>query len=893
MTWIVLTSFCLLLSNNTYAAKSRQRLRKERHAREEQEKNNRYTTTVCVDTQDSNSVRNANLSELLTNEEPDQKDAPELLNANPTPSAGAQPPTPPAPIAQAGIAPQNAIEPPIPPQQTPSLIIQEKKIDQAVQKAEQAYIPLPEIPNLEPEKDIIEFHFEDADLEQLVNQIEQLFDVTFIRDDMLNPLPQDAKAIKGNKISFKTQQALTKQQAWNLFLIFLRLAGFSVIPQPNPRLYRIILSDASNHYAANKAPVPSFIGTDVENLPDNDQVIRYVYFVQNTNLDTIESVINELKSHSAVFAKLPDIKAFLMVDQAYNIKSLMRIVKELDKVTMPQSMSVLKLHKADAEEVQKLYASLMKQEDAGAKSRLFPRKKPTARYFPENVRMISEPRTNSLILLGPQEAIKKIETFIIENVDVDIERPYSPLKVYTLKYADAVTIAKIMSEVVAFGKGTSKAAEVGGVRGGDKYLNDLTFTPEIKTNRLIIKGEYEEYMKAIDIIKKLDAPQPQVAMEVLILSVTLVNNKQLGAQLRSRKYFSGEGLSGKNVDFQTSGLFGGTAGIVENPDGPGVDRLLGNLINLVTGAPAGNTIVTLGQDVFGVWGVLQALETVANTQILANPFLVATNKAKAHVKVGEVRRVVTGTIIGTAPTQTLDDMDAYLEVDIVPQINSDGMIMLNLTVSLVAFTANSTQVNVAQTTREVKTVALVADREVLALGGLIRSQIQDNLTKWPLLGDIPVLGWLFKNKSDAQTKDNLLILISARIIEPRSQEQAQGFTHERIAAYRGDLNEMHDISERHDPIHHMFFQDRQDSAARITDEFLFKRHHEMLPLDEPKKPKDKKPELMAHAQTIQAEKNKGEFAQQTVATNGLQAKLQRKSKNSLTSLVNTSGAPVT
>lgn len=872
--WILFAGACLLPLQSLHAIKNRQRLRKERHAREQQEKANRYTTTVSIDTGD-NETRNGNLSDLLTQPiSPLATAIDEVNTAIPelqTPTPPAEIPIPPAPIAQEGIAPQNRPESPM-----VDIKLQEKLIDQEILRAEQEHVPLPDLQTIEPEKDIIEFHFEDAGLDQLISQIEQLFNITFISDDMLDPLPEGGKALRGNKISFKTQEALTKPQVWNLFLIFLRLAGFSVVPQPNPRLYRIVLNDV-----VNKSPVPSFIGTEPGNLPDNDQVIRYIYFVQNTNLDTIGGVVDQLKSSSMVFAKLPDIKAFLMVDQAYNIKSLMRIIKELDKVTMPQAMSVLKLHKADAEEVQKLYASLVNQEKAGDRSRLFPRKKPTDRYFPENVRIIAEARTNSLILLGPQEAIKKIESFIVTNVDVDIDRPYSPLKVYTLKYADAATMAKIMTDVVRFGEGT-KAGEAGGVRGGDKYLRNLTFTAEPKTNRLIIKGEYEEYLKAVEILQKLDSPQPQVAMEVLLLSVNLNNTKELGAQLRSREYFSGQGLSGRNMKFQTTGLFAGGApkGIVQNPNGPGVDRLLGNLINLVVGAPAGNTIVTLGQDVFGVWGVLQALETISNTQILANPFLVATNKSKAYVRVGEVRRVVTSTIIGTTSTNTLDSMDAFLEVEITPQINSDGMIMLQLKISLTSFTPDSNQIDVAQTTREIETVTLVADREVLALGGLIRNSIEDSMSKWPILGDIPVLGWLFKNKRDIQRKDNLLVLISTRIIEPRSQQQARSFTHERIDNYQEYLADMKDVSERHDPIHHMFFEDRRNATSRVAEEFLFKRHHDSMPLSSKSTQikgleKPLIPMPPAPPQVLTHDSN-------------LQARLQRRPKNSLTNLV-TSG----
>src|SRR4029079_16531432 len=118
------------------------------------------------------------------------------------------------------------------------------------------------------------------------------------------------------------------------------------------------------------------------------------------------------------------------------------------------------------------------------------------------------PRTNSLILLGAQDAITKIETFITTYVDTEIGKPHSPLRVYTLKYADARTVASIMTELTQFGKDTP-AGKAGGVRDGDKYMKNMSFTPELATNRIIIRGDEEDYMKARDILDVLDEPQKQ------------------------------------------------------------------------------------------------------------------------------------------------------------------------------------------------------------------------------------------------------------------------------------------------------------------------------------------------------------------------------------------------
>ena len=174
--------------------------------------------------------------------------------------------------------------------------------------------------------------------------------------------------------------------------------------------------------------------------------------------------------------------------------------------------------------MKKLYDELTSQTDQGSAFRPFgARKQPTAIYFPENAKIIAEPRTNSLIILGPQDVIAKIEDFIVKHVDVALDQPYSPLYTYQLQYADAKTIAEIMNTTTKLGQNT-EVGKAGGVRGSDKYLQPMNFTAEPSTNKLIIKGDYQDYMMAKQIIEDLDKPQPQVAIDVLILSVRLIDN---------------------------------------------------------------------------------------------------------------------------------------------------------------------------------------------------------------------------------------------------------------------------------------------------------------------------------------------------------------------------------
>jgi general secretion pathway protein D len=670
----------------------------------------------------------------------------------------------------------------------------------------------------------IELYFQEADLSNLVTQIESLFGYSFISDDMLDP--NKGKTIKGNKITFKTIRPISKKEAWNLFMMFLDTAGFNIVPQADPNIFRIQAIEK-----ARKAPLPTFINVDPVSLPTSDEMIRYLYYIKNSSVDTIQTLVNALRSQgTSDLIVLHDSKAFVLVEKAYNVQSIMKVVAEFDKVCTTQTWSFLQLRRADAVTVKKLYDSLAPPPDNKAPGQLFGARKPsTTSYFAENTKVIAEPRTNSLIIFGTPEAIKKVERFIIKNVDIETQTPYSPLNVYRLKYADAETIAAILREMAAFGKDT-EVGKAGGRRGETRYMKPIDFIAETATNSIIIKGDYDSYLTAVSIIEQLDIAQPQVAIEVLVLSLNIDETKSLGAQIRSKA--NSQGLFGTNAKFQTSGLVSGgfSQGIVEDPQGPGVQRLLGNLLSLVTNSTAGSTVLTLGKDVFGVWGIVQALQTISDLQVISNPFLITTNTKKATVSLGETRRVITSQILqnNIQTNDTLGDLPANLTVDIVPQINSDGMVILDVQITFNEFsvgvpTGSLTDGN--QVNRIIKTKAMIADQEILALGGLTRNTISNTLSKVPILGDIPLIGWFFKNQIKTERKEDLLILISSRIIEPEAHEDTQKFTDNHISQYQDALDAMDNANTRRDPIQRWFF-DHNETSIKQDERFIFERRQQ-------------------------------------------------------------------
>lgn len=682
--------------------------------------------------------------------------------------------------------------------------------------------------SINSQEDKIEITFENIDLKQFVDYLANLFQVTFITDGDFDPIPQNGKQLVGNKITFSSHTPLSKKEVWDIGLAFLEMAGFSVVPEPAlPRTYRITASSPT----ANQEPLPTFIGVNPELLPNNDSKIRYIYFVNNADLKTIGNIINEMISTSAgkpiIFN---DLRAVMLTDKASNIRSIMSIVTELDTVSRPEVLSIVRLQRAEAAQIADLFnKELLASEDKRAAFTFgpAPKKAPTTRFFSDRVRVIAEPQRNTLIILGPQDAVSRVEDFITQHIDREIDLPYSPLHIYRLKHLNTEAVSGVLNQLVTFG-GDSLAAQTGGVRNFDQFFKrTVQIFPEPAGNNLIIKADYEDYLKLKNTIDQLDVEQAQVGLKVLILNVDMIDNKQLGAQLRNRIQECNQGIF-KDVSFQ-SALIGP---IVERPTtasapNEGAVRLLGNLLQLVTGQSVGQafgeTLVTLGRDAYGVWGLLQALETYTRTSIIANPFLITTHKYPAIISVGESRRVQGNTVTAVNSVTGTEDESALLTVEITPIISYDDMITLNIYVALANFTQDASVGGLRagdKTTRYVQTSALVADNEVLALGGLTQDRVEEVTRVVPILGYVPLIGNLFRYKSKIVTKNNFLILITPQIIRPDEQKEVALYTQDKINEAKEVIFEGKDPHESRMPFVRWFFKDYKDKEAATIDKFV-------------------------------------------------------------------------
>jgi general secretion pathway protein D len=664
-------------------------------------------------------------------------------------------------------------------------------------------LPMKKGSDFEPKA--VELNFENASLKTFLDYIQDLLKVTFIIQeektaDPSRPSPgqPQPKNLSEIKINYRSFSGISTKQIWALVDLFLETAGFARVSQKNigKNIYRIIPIPQSN-----RAPISSYIGTNIESLPNTGR-IRYVYFAQNTSITDLKNLANQIKSSSSGPIEVFDnLKAMVLTDSAYNIKSLLKIIQEIDAGSTPEVLSILKLENAEAADVAKLYETLRGKDEPF--KRAFEPKKQGSFYFPQDAKVIPEPRTNSLILLGSKDAISRIEDFITKNLDSKLKKLPSPIHVYELNYAPAEQVADILNKVSQFGSDT-EAAKYGGVRGGQKYFTKLTVTPDKQGNRLLIRCSEEDFKLLKPTIDELDQKQPQVVIEVLIVDIRLDKTKAMYSALRNK--------NDSRVNFQTSGFFG--QGIqVQNTEATNYSgSLITNLINLATSAIAGSTVLSLGKE--SVWALVSSLEQFTELNIISNPFIVATNKYKSLVSLGTTRRVISGTVFGGSETNQSErtSLSAKLQVQITPQINSFGIINLDIEVLIEEFTAPFSDPDASGNKSEkvIKTNANVADGEVLALGGLIRNKADNSQSEVPLLGRIPIIGYLFKNKQDTATNSNLLIFMSPKIIKGENSK-ISSYTNTKANYARGMLCEAENQEVEQDPIYQLWFKNKYDN----------------------------------------------------------------------------------
>lgn len=680
----------------------------------------------------------------------------------------------------------------------------------------------------------IQFNFTDENLVDVINQLAAEKDANIV-------LPMGVNAI-ASKLTLHVEEKMTLDEAWTLLYTILDVAGYSLISKTN-NMFIIV----KNSKLITKEPLPIYINIPPEKLPDSDERIRYLYYLSNIKLseageNELITAIREILPDTATYKIDQATNAILLNDKANNIRSVMHILTRLDQTGFHEIPKFIKLRYASAKIVETLFNDILKPADDIHRYRLDTRKLNEATYFSRHIKIIAEERLNILIVLGRPQAVNRVEEFIHKYIDVELDSGKSILHVYQLQYLDASTFEPILQRIVEStrpgGTGQARAGAPterifdGVIIKADNPQGAAEGTAFGGSNKLIIAARNKDWNRIKELIEQLDKPQPQVILEILVADLTIEDNRILGALTRNPQNIP----LPKDVNLQTAQI---SSVIVDNLDNP--TTIAADLLKKAfkdDGSPATTEadatksvagILTPGSGVLAMndkdgktWGVLQVLKLFEHKKVISNPHVIAVNNEEAKIIIGEERFVQDEGVgsPGGATTSKKKWVKANLEIKIKPRISSKANVNLTVEVDIEDFVSGAlTDAN--RVRRNVVTNANVGSGDILALGGLIRIDTENGVSGTPILGNIPILGYLFKKRTGKTNKTNLTVFISPTIIEPKLRGGINEYTKEYINLSKKYANEGMLFETLKEPITRWFFGTDID-ANEAVDEFLQK-----------------------------------------------------------------------
>ena len=629
----------------------------------------------------------------------------------------------------------------------PSLLKKEEK-----EKFSKAF---PEDINNETFPQTIEsFDFRNANIMDLISAIGKITGRNFILDS------QD---IKGT-VTIIAPSKITVAEAWNAFLSALASNGLTIVREgPFTHIRKI------NN--AVKDNLDTFSG---KYFPNTNQMITRIVHLKHISAKEVQSILTTLRSRYGKINPYEPTNSLIITELGGNMERIDRILRQLDVPGFEEKMELVPVKYASATEIARLISEITKHQSGGSGSRFSSRNRSSKKAKP-SFTVIPDDRTNSLIVVSNLIGVKKIKS-LIKRLDFPLEGGAgSGIYVYYVKYGDAEKIAKTLKSVLKPDKTSSKK----NTKSTPSYLlnipksifqdKEIQITSDKDTNSLIIATNKQTYNSLLNLIGRIDISRDQVYVESIIMEMRIGDGHNWGlGYYQFNKESNGVGRAG----FNTLNI----ANILNPINGRGAILGFGSKekVSINTGT---NNI-----ELSSLVGFINFIKTVAKTNILATPQLIAMDNEKASFEAGEKVPVSQTLTVGTAnnpATQSVNFEDATIKLELTPRISPQSdKVRLEIKQDIKQVSNSRPQAKDLQNSavilskRNIETNVVVPSGDTVVLGGLYQNDESVQINKIPLLGDIPILGWFFKSQSVTMSKINLLIFITPTILRSKEGRQA-------------------------------------------------------------------------------------------------------------------------
>lgn len=659
--------------------------------------------------------------------------------------------------------------------------------------------------NLNPEtafgpEIVTSFEFQDTDILELTKHMQKLTGINLILD----------KDVKG-KISISAPTAITVGDAWKAYLAALNMAGYTLVK--SGAFYKVI-NARDVRYTPTKIYTSGY-------TPDTEAHIMKVIALKNVDAAEIARNFRPFMSRYGRIIEIKQTNTLIVSDTGVNVNRLEKMLKFVDVPGHEDSLHIIPVHNSSAQEIAKLLDSILK---GGANAnRPIPGRPATpalsSSQSSDNIsKIIAEPRTNSIIAMANADGARQLKD-LISKLDVKLVSSSSgKIHVHYLNYGNAEELAKTLSNLISGAKTQDSGSQSPGNRfiprgsGEDTSIfnSEVKVTADKDNNALVVTASPTDWLTLKGVISKLDIPRDQVYVEGLILETTIRKVRGFGID-----YMGAYGSGGAQM-----------AGISSKAGGGSIIDLLStgpqSLNGFFAGFGAGGSHEFQVGDkgpkikVNSVNGLVKAIATNSNSNVLATPQILAMDNTEAEFQVGATVPVQKTTTSNTVTTTSTENQEAKLSLKITPQINKVTRFVklkINQTINdFIGDASTAPSQGLATTTRAAVTEVMVKDKDTIAMGGLLRDKDDVAISKVPLLGDIPVLGWLFKSKNRTTEKVNLLMFLTPTILSPYDSK-ASASTLSKLDQRESYLNEVLDKDEKD-----VFNKKVQDLKSKVKDQ---------------------------------------------------------------------------
>lgn len=573
-------------------------------------------------------------------------------------------------------------------------------------------------------QDSWKINLKNADIREFTTQVSAITGKSFVVD----------QRVKGN-VTVISNTSMDSEAIYELFLSVLRVHGYAAVEAGNVvKVVQQVLAKQSGN------------SLDFVEGVNSEELVTRVIGAKNTPSIELVKILRPLIPQYGHIAGLDQPNAIIVSDHASNIDRLAEIVRRID-VVEESTTRIVELKEAWVEDMVALLEQLAP--DLIGKSA----------KGPNRITIVASERTNSLVLKGEPTTLEKVEQ-LISDLDTPANRA-GTIQVVRLAHSDAADLAEILKNLTSESNTENQS--------GQNVKTSIQADEGI--NALVIRANPTTMMELKDIIAKLDVRRLQVLIEAAIVEVTDTFNRELGTELA----IADTGSS--NIPVATTAPNGVLASIIQS-----IATGDASTVNL-----GGSPLIAGGrEDANGVnFGfVIRALASNDDANLLSTPSITTMDNEEAKIVVGQsvpfrTGSTTTGANGTTNPFTTIQREDVGLTLQVTPHVHDGSSIRLEIQqevsevdTSTLAIGDNGSS-DIITSKRTIETTVLADNGEVVVLGGLIRDRQSTNESGVPGLKNVPVLGYLFKNKTNRVEKQNLMVFLRATVLKTREDVVAQ------------------------------------------------------------------------------------------------------------------------